>query len=105
MGARPVALLDGLRFGASGVDFERAVEGIAHYGRICKILRVLTFVDDPAYRRDDRRGANGPRRLQCGDCTRRYADATIFRGFTCGRKRAFGRLSGECASLLHSIFD
>jgi phosphoribosylformylglycinamidine synthase II len=32
MGARPIALLDGLRFGAPDVMFERAVEGIAHYG-------------------------------------------------------------------------
>jgi phosphoribosylformylglycinamidine synthase subunit PurL len=32
MGARPVALLDGLRFGEPGWMFERAVAGIAHYG-------------------------------------------------------------------------
>jgi phosphoribosylformylglycinamidine synthase len=32
MGARPVALLDGLRFGAPDNHFERAVGGIAHYG-------------------------------------------------------------------------
>jgi phosphoribosylformylglycinamidine synthase subunit PurL len=32
MGARPVALLDGLRFGAPDWMFERAVAGIAHYG-------------------------------------------------------------------------
>jgi phosphoribosylformylglycinamidine synthase II len=32
MGARPVALLDGLRFGAPDWRFERAVSGIAHYG-------------------------------------------------------------------------
>ena len=32
MGARPVALLDGLRFGAPGWMFERAVAGIGHYG-------------------------------------------------------------------------
>src|SRR5499425_2248547 len=32
MGARPVALLDGLRFGAPDHDFERAVEGIGAYG-------------------------------------------------------------------------
>ena len=32
MGARPVALLDGLRFGHPGWQFERAVEGVAHYG-------------------------------------------------------------------------
>jgi phosphoribosylformylglycinamidine synthase subunit PurL len=32
MGARPIALLDGLRFGEPGWMFERAVEGIGHYG-------------------------------------------------------------------------
>ncbi len=32
MGARPVALLDGLRFGAPGHRFSRAVGGIAAYG-------------------------------------------------------------------------
>jgi phosphoribosylformylglycinamidine synthase len=32
MGARPVALLDGLRFGKPGFDFGRAVSGIGHYG-------------------------------------------------------------------------
>jgi phosphoribosylformylglycinamidine synthase II len=32
MGARPIALLDGLRFGSPGWAFERAVAGIGHYG-------------------------------------------------------------------------
>ena len=32
MGARPVALLDGLRFGTPGWSFRRAVAGISHYG-------------------------------------------------------------------------
>jgi phosphoribosylformylglycinamidine synthase len=32
MGARPVALLDGLRFGSPGWQFRQAVAGIAHYG-------------------------------------------------------------------------
>ena len=32
MGARPVALLDGLRFGRPGFEFARAVSGIGHYG-------------------------------------------------------------------------
>jgi phosphoribosylformylglycinamidine synthase subunit PurL len=32
MGARPIALLDGLRFGAPDWRFERAVAGIGHYG-------------------------------------------------------------------------
>jgi phosphoribosylformylglycinamidine synthase II len=32
MGARPIAILDGLRFGAPDWAFRRAVAGIAHYG-------------------------------------------------------------------------
>ena len=32
MGARPIALLDGLRFGSPGWEFGRAVGGIGHYG-------------------------------------------------------------------------
>src|SRR2546430_16389745 len=32
MGARPIALLDGLRFGEPGFRFGRAVAGIGHYG-------------------------------------------------------------------------
>jgi phosphoribosylformylglycinamidine synthase subunit PurL len=40
MGARPIALLDGLRFGAPDVRFERAVEGIAHYGNSCGVPTV-----------------------------------------------------------------
>jgi phosphoribosylformylglycinamidine synthase subunit PurL len=32
MGARPAALLDGLRFGLPGFEFARAVAGIGHYG-------------------------------------------------------------------------
>ncbi len=32
MGARPIALLDGLRFGSPDWHFRRAVAGIAHYG-------------------------------------------------------------------------
>jgi phosphoribosylformylglycinamidine synthase len=32
MGARPIALLDGLRFGDPGWQFDRAVAGIGHYG-------------------------------------------------------------------------
>jgi phosphoribosylformylglycinamidine synthase subunit PurL len=32
MGARPIALLDGLWFGSDGHDFDRAVAGIGHYG-------------------------------------------------------------------------
>jgi phosphoribosylformylglycinamidine synthase II len=32
MGARPIALLDGLRFGEPGFAFDRAVAGVGHYG-------------------------------------------------------------------------
>jgi phosphoribosylformylglycinamidine synthase II len=32
MGARPIAILDGLRFGAPDHEFDRAVAGIGHYG-------------------------------------------------------------------------
>jgi phosphoribosylformylglycinamidine synthase subunit PurL len=32
MGARPIALLDGLRFGDPGWQFRRAIAGIGHYG-------------------------------------------------------------------------
>jgi phosphoribosylformylglycinamidine synthase len=40
MGARPVAFLDGLRFGSPDHRFERAVEGIAHYGNAVGIATV-----------------------------------------------------------------
>jgi phosphoribosylformylglycinamidine synthase len=40
MGARPVALLDGLRFGAPDWHFRRAVAGIGHYGNCTGIANV-----------------------------------------------------------------
>jgi phosphoribosylformylglycinamidine synthase subunit PurL len=40
MGARPVALLDGLLFGEPDWHFERAVEGIGHYGNCVGIPTV-----------------------------------------------------------------
>jgi phosphoribosylformylglycinamidine synthase II len=50
MGARPIALLDGLRFGASDWAFERAVSGIAHYGNCTGVPNVGgEAVFDPAY--------------------------------------------------------
>jgi phosphoribosylformylglycinamidine synthase subunit PurL len=50
MGARPVALLDGLRFGAPDWRFERAVAGIAHYGNCVGVPTVGgDTVFDPAY--------------------------------------------------------
>ncbi len=52
MGARPIALLDGLRFGAPDWHFRRAVAGIGHYGNC---------VGRPERRRRDglRRGLRG----------------------------------------------
>src|SRR5438552_7169439 len=51
MGARPIALLDGLRFGEDDWHFERAVEGIGHYGNCVGVANVggETYFD-PAYR-------------------------------------------------------
>jgi phosphoribosylformylglycinamidine synthase subunit PurL len=48
MGARPIALLDGLRFGAPDWHFRRAVAGIAHYGNSAGIANVggETMFDD-----------------------------------------------------------
>jgi phosphoribosylformylglycinamidine synthase len=51
MGARPVALLDGLRFGEPGFDFDRAVGGIGHYGNCVGVPTVGgEAVFDDAYR-------------------------------------------------------
>jgi phosphoribosylformylglycinamidine synthase subunit PurL len=50
MGARPIALLDGLRFGAPEAHFWRAVAGIAHYGNCSGVPTVGgETVFDPAY--------------------------------------------------------
>ena len=50
MGARPVALLDGLRFGASDGNFSRAVGGIGHYGNCVGVPTVGgEVVFDEAY--------------------------------------------------------
>jgi phosphoribosylformylglycinamidine synthase II len=40
MGARPIALLDGLRFGAPDWHFKRAVAGIGHYGNCVGVANV-----------------------------------------------------------------
>src|SRR2546426_7171756 len=40
MGARPIAILDGLRFGEPDFHFEHAVAGIGHYGNSCGIATV-----------------------------------------------------------------
>jgi phosphoribosylformylglycinamidine synthase len=50
MGARPVALLDGLRFGAPDGHFWRAVAGIGHYGNCVGVPTVGGETHfDPAY--------------------------------------------------------
>jgi phosphoribosylformylglycinamidine synthase len=50
MGARPIALLDGLRFGAPGWQFDRAVAGIGHYGNCVGVPTVGgEVVFDEAY--------------------------------------------------------
>jgi phosphoribosylformylglycinamidine synthase subunit PurL len=50
MGARPVALLDGLWFGAPDFNFWRAVSGIGHYGNCVGVPNVGgQTVFDPAY--------------------------------------------------------
>jgi phosphoribosylformylglycinamidine synthase subunit PurL len=51
MGARPIALLDGLRFGAQDFSFDRAVGGIGHYGNCVGVPTVGgEAVFDAAYR-------------------------------------------------------
>jgi phosphoribosylformylglycinamidine synthase len=50
MGARPIALLDGLWFAAPDFHFWRAVEGIGHYGNCVGVPNVGgATVFDPAY--------------------------------------------------------
>ena len=51
MGARPIALLDGLRFGAPDHHFSRAVAGIGHYGNSVGVATVGgETIFDEAYR-------------------------------------------------------
>ena len=64
MGARPIALLDGLRFGAPDWHFRRAVAGIGHYGNCVGVpnvggeMRVRRGLRrEPARERDVRRPA------------------------------------------------
>src|SRR6266496_5117023 len=50
MGARPVALLNGLRFGEPGWKIDRAVAGIGHYGNSVGVATVGgEAVFDPSY--------------------------------------------------------
>jgi phosphoribosylformylglycinamidine synthase len=51
MGARPIAILDGLRFGGDGWQFRRAVAGIGYYGNCVGVPTVGgEAVFDEAYR-------------------------------------------------------
>ena len=51
MGARPVALLDGLRFGTPDAHFSRAVGGVGHYGNCVGVPNVGgETVFDESYR-------------------------------------------------------
>jgi phosphoribosylformylglycinamidine synthase II len=51
MGARPIAILDGLRFGDDGWQFRRAVAGIGHYGNCVGVPTVGgEAIYDEAYR-------------------------------------------------------
>jgi phosphoribosylformylglycinamidine synthase len=51
MGARPIALLDGLRFGKPDWHFDRAVAGVGHYGNCVGVPNVGgEVVFDTAYR-------------------------------------------------------
>jgi phosphoribosylformylglycinamidine synthase len=51
MGARPMAILDGLRFGDDGWQFRRAVGGIGHYGNCVGVPTIGgEAVFDDAYR-------------------------------------------------------
>ena len=64
MGARPIALLDGLRFGQPDWHFQRAVAGIGHYGNCVGVPNVggesrlrRGVRGEPARQRDVRRPA------------------------------------------------
>ena len=79
MGARPIALLDGLWFGAPDFHFQQAVAGIGHYGNCVGVPTVGgQTVFDPAYavelprQRDVRRAARD-RAAALGEGERRRA--------------------------------
>jgi phosphoribosylformylglycinamidine synthase len=67
MGARPIALLDGLRFGAPDWHFSRAVGGIGHYGNCLAPHEFVVFRNSGRARAatigelaEGRRRADGP---------------------------------------------
>ena len=90
MGARPIALLDGLRFGEPGFAFDRAVAGIGSYGNSVGVPTVGgEAVFDPGLRgqlprqRDVRRAPADRAR----DCARRRGPRPplVLYGATTGR--------------------
>ncbi len=66
-------------------------------GVVGRVARWVTVVHQLLFRL-------GSRRIS-GDCTRRYATATIFSRFLSRRERAFGRLSGAHMRVLGASFD
>ena len=90
MGARPIALLDGLRFGDAGFRFKRAVAGIAHYGNC---VGVPTVGGEAVF--DDAYGHNclvnamcvglAPRTRVLGSRARGPGRAIVLYGATTGR--------------------
>ena len=107
MGARPVALLDGLRFGEPGCAFDRAVAGIGHYGNCVGVPTVggeavfdETYADNclvnamcvgllPVRARDAREGARRPG--TCSSSTARRPAATGSAARACSRARSSAR--------------
>ncbi len=90
MGARPIALLDGLRFGDSGWQFRRAVAGIGAYGNAVGVPTVGgEAVFDEAYRDNCLVNAMCVGLLPADRVTRAGATATgahvILYGATTGR--------------------
>ncbi len=90
VGARPIALLDALRFGEPGWAFERAVDGISHYGNAAGIATVggeARF--DPSYR--DNCLVNAmcvgllPTERLTGARAKRPGDLVVLYGATTGR--------------------
>jgi phosphoribosylformylglycinamidine synthase II len=90
MGARPIALLDGLRFGEPGWMFKRAVAGIAHYGNCVGVPTVGgEAVFDDAYRHNPLVNAMCvgllPWRRVLGSRARGPGRAIVLYGATTGR--------------------
>ena len=112
MGARPIAILDSLRFGDLGSEhqrhlFSRVVEGIGHYGNCVGVATVGGEVEfDPAYEHNclvnamcvgllpaDRLhvGQGRRRRATWSSCTGRAPAATASAAPACSPRRASAR--------------